>query len=126
MDESGSITTADFTRQKDFVAALANGFNNFGPNGVQMGVITFSTYANVDIKLHQFPNKAAFMNAVRNIRQRGETLLRKKKNSSVFCYYGCHLQFRIRKCSTVSNITERPPFGFEFRVARLFVLLIKQ
>ena len=84
MDESGSITTADFTRQKDFVAALANGFNNFGPNGVQMGVITFSTYANVDIKLRQFPNKAAFMNAVRNIRQRGETLLRKKKTVQFF------------------------------------------
>ena len=72
MDESGSINDQDFKREKDFVAALANGFNNFGPNGVQMGVITYSTYANVDIKLHQYSNKAAFMNAVRNIRQKGE------------------------------------------------------
>jgi len=72
MDESGSINDQDFKREKDFVAALANGFNNFGPNGVQMGVITYSTFANVDIKLHQYSNKAAFMNAVRKIRQKGE------------------------------------------------------
>ena len=77
MDESGSIRVADFTREKNFVATLANSFNNFGPNGVQMGVITFSTYANVDIKLHQYSNKAAFMSAVRNIQQRGETLISK-------------------------------------------------
>ena len=77
MDESGSIKNDGWTRQKDFVAALANGFNNFGPNGVQMGVITYSTYANVDIKLLQYSNKAAFMNAVRNIKQRGENRFRK-------------------------------------------------
>lgn len=74
MDESGSIKSQDFTREKDFVAALANGFSNFGPKGVQMGVITFSSFANVDIKLNQFSNKAGFMNAVKNIAQRGKTI----------------------------------------------------
>ena len=45
MDESGSIGDSDFVREKNFVTSLANGFTNFGPNGVQMGVITYSTDA---------------------------------------------------------------------------------
>jgi len=71
MDESGSIRVTDFRRQKEFVAALARIFNNFGPNGVQMGLITFSFDASVDIKLNQFSDKTGFMAAVRNVRQRG-------------------------------------------------------
>ena len=73
MDESGSIDSDDFTREKDFVAALADGFSNFGPNGVQMGVITYSTGADLDIKLSRHSTKASFMTAVKKIRQRGES-----------------------------------------------------
>lgn len=69
MDESGSIKDGDFVQQKDFITALANGFTNFGPNGMQMAVISYSTDANLDIKLNQFSNKREFINAVRNIRQ---------------------------------------------------------
>ncbi|KAJ7358841.1 hypothetical protein OS493_020677 [Desmophyllum pertusum] len=69
MDESGSVSSVDFTREKDFVAALADSFSNFGPNGVQMGVITFSTDAYLDIKLNEHSTKDSFMAAVRNIRQ---------------------------------------------------------
>ena len=72
MDESGSVSSVDFTREKDFVAALANSFSNFGPNGVQMGVITFSTGAYLDIKLNKHSTKESFMAAVRNIKQNGE------------------------------------------------------
>lgn len=75
MDESGSIRVTDFRRQKEFVAALAKSFNNFGPNGVQMGLITFSFDASVDIKLNQFSNKYGFMAAVRNMRQRGKKIV---------------------------------------------------
>ncbi|XP_078353361.1 uncharacterized protein LOC144638092 isoform X2 [Oculina patagonica] len=71
MDESGSIDSGDFTREKNFVALLADGFSNFGPNGVQMGVITFATTADLDIKLSQHSTKASFMAAAKNIRQRG-------------------------------------------------------
>ena len=72
MDESGSITPDDFIREKNFIAALANGFSNFGPTGIQMGVIKFSTGANVEIKLNQHATKASFMAAARKIRQIGE------------------------------------------------------
>lgn len=72
MDESGSISPGDFIREKDFIAALANGFSNFGPNGIQMGVIKFSTRANVEIKLNQHETKASFMAAAGEIRQEGE------------------------------------------------------
>ena len=83
MDESGSISNDGFKREKDFVAALANGFNNFGPNGVQMGVVTYSTYANVDIKLHKYSNKTDFMKAVSNIRQRGQAMLTAREDDFV-------------------------------------------
>lgn len=81
MDESGSIDSADFTREKNFVAALADGFSNFGPNGVQMGVITFATSADLDIKLSQHSTKPSFMAAAKNIRQRGE---RKAMTTSLY------------------------------------------
>ncbi|CAH3168650.1 unnamed protein product [Porites evermanni] len=71
MDESGSISDDDFRREKNFVAELAKGFSNFGPNGVQMGVVSYSTYANVDIKLKAYSNKADFMKAVDRIKHRG-------------------------------------------------------
>ena len=76
MDESGSITPGDFIREKDFVAALANAFSNFGPNGIQMGVLKFSTNANVEIKLNQYSTKASFMAAARKIRQKGKIKVR--------------------------------------------------
>lgn len=75
MDESGSIRVTDFRRQKEFVADLARSFNNFGPNGVQMGLITFSFDARVGIKLNQFSDKTGFMAAVINVRQRGKKIV---------------------------------------------------
>lgn len=69
MDESGSINDDDFTKEQDFIVDLANGFTNFGPNGLQMGVISYSTDAYLDIKLNQFSNKMQFIKAVRQIKQ---------------------------------------------------------
>ena len=74
MDESGSIGKTDFERQKGFVTALANGFSNFGPNGIQMAVITYSTSAQLDIKLDQYSNKQEFINAVKRISYYGKSI----------------------------------------------------
>ena len=71
MDESGSVNNEDFDREKNFVAALADSFSNFGPNGVQMAVITYATIADLDIKLSQHSTKSSFMAAVKRIKQRG-------------------------------------------------------
>ena len=71
MDESGSIGDSEFVKEKNFVTNLANGFTNFGTNGVQMGVITYSTDAELDIKLKQYSNKMNFIDAVKRIRYRG-------------------------------------------------------
>ena len=88
MDESGSISDDDFRREKNFVAELAKGFSNFGPNGVQMGVVSYSTYANVDIKLKAYSNKADFMKAVDRIKHRGQTeLLHRNKIVSKYRHY---------------------------------------
>lgn len=69
MDESGSMKDKDFAEEKQFVIDLANGFTNFGPNGMQMAVISYSTAAHLDIKLNQYSNKMQFINAVRKIKQ---------------------------------------------------------
>ena len=69
MDESGSIKDEDFEEEKQFITDLANGFTNFGSNGLQMAVISYSTSADLDIKLNQYSNKLQFINAVRKIKQ---------------------------------------------------------
>ena len=75
MDESGSIQDNDFVKQKNFVADLANSFTNFGPNGMQMAVITYSTNADLDIRLNQYSNKNDFINAVKRIRHFSKEIL---------------------------------------------------
>ena len=69
LDESGSVIAEDFKKEKNFVAAMANGFGNYGPDGIQMGVISFSTDAQVDIKMNQYRYKQDFVNAVNRIVQ---------------------------------------------------------
>ena len=72
MDESGSITDNDFIKEKTFVANLANSLTNFGPNGMQMAVVSYSTDARLDIKLNQYSSKKEFIHAVNSIRQFSE------------------------------------------------------
>ena len=92
MDESGSISDEDFRREKNFVAELAKGFSNFGPNGVQMGVVSYSTNANVDIKLKAYSNTADFMKAVDRIKHRGQTeLLSYCTVTTMYLKYRYHL-----------------------------------
>ena len=70
MDESGSVTKADFERQKNFVKDLAGNFE-FGPNAAQFGVITYSTGAQLDITLSQYKTSALFAQRVNSIKHAG-------------------------------------------------------
>lgn len=83
MDESGSVGGSEFVKEKNFVSNLANSFTNFGPNGVQMGVITYSSDAKLDIRLNQYSNKMNFINAVKSISYRGRRS-------------GCVIHFKLR------------------------------
>jgi uncharacterized protein YegL len=60
LDESGSINTTDFARERSFVTGLADGFV-FGPNAVAAGIVQFSSAARVSVPLTL--NKASFVNA---------------------------------------------------------------
>ena len=97
MDESGSIKDKDFEEEKQFIKDLANGFTNFGPNGMQMAVISYSTDAKLDIKLNQYSNKMQFINAVRKIKQFSKWIaclqllpLREKSISAAVILYSIH------------------------------------
>ena len=74
MDGSGSIDSYDYKKEQDFVIALAMGFSNFGPNGIQMGVISFSTEAKLVIKLNTYSDKEAFKWGLKNIRQESKSV----------------------------------------------------
>lgn len=69
LDESGSVSREDWVREKNFVVQLANGFGNYGPLGVQIGVMSFSTDPYVDIKLNRFSRKEEFIAAIGKIQQ---------------------------------------------------------
>jgi len=69
LDESGSVTKEDWEREKNFVVKLANGFGNYGPAGIQMGVLSFSTDPHVDIKLNQYSRKEDFVSAIGQMKQ---------------------------------------------------------
>ncbi|CAH3183434.1 unnamed protein product [Porites evermanni] len=70
MDESGSVSKADFEQQKNFVKALAGHFQ-FGPSASQFGVITFSTNAKLDITLNRYKDAASFQRGVNTISHEG-------------------------------------------------------
>ena len=71
MDESGSVNAEDWVRQKNFVKDLSDHFK-FGSNAARMGVISFSTYAHLDIQLNSNSNGNSFKQAVDRISQARE------------------------------------------------------
>lgn len=75
MDESGSVGSRDFTREKDFVKAWA-GHCQFGPSAAQFGVITFSTGSQLDIAFNKYRDLASFQRGVNAIRYIGITVLK--------------------------------------------------
>ena len=84
MDESGSVSKADFEQQQNFVKALAGHFQ-FGPSASQFGVITFSTNAKLDITLNRYGDAASFQKGVNTISHEGILY-------EITCIY-CHLSF---------------------------------
>lgn len=70
MDESGSVSKTEFEEQKNFVKNLAGRFE-LGPNAAQMGVITYSTGAQLDITLNQFKDTNSFVQRVNSIKRAG-------------------------------------------------------
>ncbi|XP_069134272.1 collagen alpha-3(VI) chain-like [Argopecten irradians] len=52
-DASTSISEEDFVVQKQFIASLVDKYN-IGPNGVQIGMVSFSTNAHVDFSLNSY------------------------------------------------------------------------
>ena len=77
MDESGSVNTADFERQKNFVKALAGHFQ-FGPSAAQFGIISFSTRAQLDISLNKYRDLGSFQRGVSAIRHAGIAVIKAK------------------------------------------------
>ena len=75
MDESGSVGTSDFERQKNFVKSLAGHFQ-FSPTAAQFGVITFSTKAQLDITLNKYSTVSSFQRGVSAIKYGGTTLIK--------------------------------------------------
>lgn len=63
LDASSSEGTLNFQKQLDFVSRVANDFQ-IGPNHVQIGMITFSDFPNLEFYLNQYPNKAALLSAI--------------------------------------------------------------
>src|SRR5438270_12738323 len=63
LDESGSITSTDFTAEKNFVVQSANGLV-FGTNDTAASLVLFASTARVGINLTT--SKQSFLNVVNN------------------------------------------------------------
>ena len=62
LDSSGSLA-ADYSKEKEFLIALANAFG-IGPGQSQAGVVTFSFRSDLSIRLNQFQDINSFRAAV--------------------------------------------------------------
>lgn len=63
LDASSSEGTVNFQKQLDFVSRVANDFQ-IGPNHVQIGMITFSDFPNLEFYLNQYTTKATLLSAI--------------------------------------------------------------
>ncbi|GAB1606666.1 hypothetical protein Ahia01_000949200 [Argonauta hians] len=72
LDTSSSVWVQDYRKQLKFVSKLADSFE-IGPNDVQVGVITYSTRANLDISLNRYKSKKNLKNAILAIPYRSGT-----------------------------------------------------
>ena len=75
MDGSGSVGDDEFTKEKNFVTALAGHFQ-FGPSAAQFGVITYSTKVRLHITLNRYRDLASFQGGVSAIPYTGITVLK--------------------------------------------------
>lgn len=63
LDASSSEGPLNFQKQLDFVSRVANDFQ-IGPNHVQIGMITFSDFPNLEFYLNQYSTKATLLSAI--------------------------------------------------------------
>ena len=66
LDASGSVGSANFNKQKDFVSKFADSFT-IGPQNVQIGAVTFSTTTHPQFNLKRYTDKTALKNAIKGI-----------------------------------------------------------
>ena len=74
MDESGSLSFPDFTREKHFVIDLTDHFR-IGRDAAQFGVISYGTSATLDIKLNQFRDRPRLQYGIKIIGQQSKKLI---------------------------------------------------
>ncbi|OWF36148.1 Collagen alpha-5(VI) chain [Mizuhopecten yessoensis] len=73
LDSSGSEGANNFQLQKQFVSSVVNDFG-ISTTDTQVGLVTFSTSAAVDIYFNQYTNKASLLHAIQQVPYRnGET-----------------------------------------------------
>lgn len=66
LDSSGSVGSANFQKQLDFVKKFANTFD-IGPNNVQIGVETFATTPHHQFFMNKYPTKPTLLNAIGSV-----------------------------------------------------------
>jgi len=68
IDESGSLSSAEFAQVRQFAINVANSFT-FGPDATSMGLVMFSSNARTIIPLTD--SQTTFLNAINSVIQRG-------------------------------------------------------
>ncbi|OWF49639.1 Collagen alpha-5(VI) chain [Mizuhopecten yessoensis] len=66
-DASTSIGDASFAKQKDFIASIVEKYN-IGPDGVQIGMVSYSDDAHVDFNLNRYGSEAEIMSAITEVK----------------------------------------------------------
>lgn len=70
VDGSGSINNNDFEKMKKFMNTIVSS-STTGKNGVQFGVVQFSTSPNLEFTLNEFTDKLKMQKAINNTNQLG-------------------------------------------------------
>ena len=66
LDSSGSVGSANFQKQLDFVSRFAQSFD-IGPRNVQIGVVTFATTPHNEFNLNTYTVKHDLVTAINKI-----------------------------------------------------------
>ena len=72
MDSSGSLHEEGFSKQKDFIKAIAETLD-LSPSDSQIGVITYSDKASVEIKFSDYQYEEDLVDAVDTLQYNGKT-----------------------------------------------------
>jgi hypothetical protein len=67
LESSTSVGSSNFTKMKDFVSSLVQGYD-IESNHVRVGVVSFSSLPHNHFDLNQYHNQTAMFAAIHNIR----------------------------------------------------------